>query len=789
MHKQIIIVSLLFFFLITLPCFASDFYVAPTGSDENGSGSVSNPWKTITHALSKVEGSLQDPVIIHVAVGFYNTSSGELYPLKMKSNVSILGYEKRSTILDAKGSNSSVIICDNINNLSIENLTITGGEATLIGSDKFGGGIYCNSSSPVILDCSITYNKTANNPGYGGGLYLINSSPSIIDCEISYNTTPGVLGFGGGIHCISSSPEIINCFIKNNDSRKGGGISCYSSNPHITDCVIGSNFATQDGGGIYCINSSSPKIINCKIFDNNATYNGGGIHCQIDSSAAIMNCEIVSNYTSLTTGDGGGIYIWTSNPVISNCTIAKNEAGIGGGISSYSSGTQIKNSILWFNLGGSISGDASITYTDIEGVYSGYRNIDSNPFFVEGIGDAYFLSHIEAGQSVDSPCIDAGSDTAENLNLDNLTTRTDGIPDKGIVDLGYHNDIPSTPTPTPTNTPTEDHKPLLFNSRVIPESGFQYQSFEYLVSYQDLDGGFPPVSYVDINGKNKTMTLKYGNTYDGIYSVFVSGYELNVGKNEFYFLFQDDENNEIRHPISGTLQGPEVYPIPTHTPTPTITLAPTPTITPTPSSCLRLTSPQDFYNNTVLLSWTPIFGVDHYQLEYIINNQQHSIDIMENWIRIIADNKSIWQSFAGLGPIPYRVTAYNKDGYILEGPTSWGIIICNPSLKNSSLTEMMPLGADPGCLRISSPDSFYFNNILLSWTPIRGADRYLFEYKYDLKIYSVDLKEYWLRLIASDSTQWDTFKLIGNVEFRVTAVDSDEKVIDGPTDWSSFACY
>jgi hypothetical protein len=34
--------------------------------------------------------------------------------------------------------------------------------------------------------------------------------------------------------------------------------------------------------------------------------------------------------------------------------------------------------------------------------------------------------------------VDAGSDTAENVGLDAMTTRTDGVSDEGIVDMGYH---------------------------------------------------------------------------------------------------------------------------------------------------------------------------------------------------------------------------------------------------------------------------------------------------------------------------------------------------------------
>jgi hypothetical protein len=50
----------------------------------------------------------------------------------------------------------------------------------------------------------------------------------------------------------------------------------------------------------------------------------------------------------------------------------------------------------------------------------------------------YYLSQIASYETFDSPCVDAGSDTSANLGLDNLTTRTDGMPDEEIVDMGYH---------------------------------------------------------------------------------------------------------------------------------------------------------------------------------------------------------------------------------------------------------------------------------------------------------------------------------------------------------------
>ncbi len=52
--------------------------------------------------------------------------------------------------------------------------------------------------------------------------------------------------------------------------------------------------------------------------------------------------------------------------------------------------------------------------------------------------DDYYLSSIGAGQSVNSPCIDAGNPSRPLLLFINGTTRTDGLFDICAPDIGYH---------------------------------------------------------------------------------------------------------------------------------------------------------------------------------------------------------------------------------------------------------------------------------------------------------------------------------------------------------------
>jgi hypothetical protein len=71
----------------------------------------------------------------------------------------------------------------------------------------------------------------------------------------------------------------------------------------------------------------------------------------------------------------------------------------------------------------------------------------SPPGFVNGAMGAYYLSNPESGDPEASPCIDAGNDASGNICfssgeetrcLSEYTTRTDGVVDAGMVDIGYH---------------------------------------------------------------------------------------------------------------------------------------------------------------------------------------------------------------------------------------------------------------------------------------------------------------------------------------------------------------
>jgi predicted outer membrane repeat protein len=349
-------------------------------------------------------------------------------------------------------------------------------------TSKYGGGLYFQYRRPLVSNCMIEYNEAL----FGGAFDLWRSEASMVDCEIAHNVA--TLSGGGGIYISDCCPAITRCEITSNTCvDRGGGVSStddYSGRPILTDCTICMNQAGRDGGGI----STTGTIINCLISNNNALRNGGGLwgNATVTDSVityntagedgggisegyalapVIVNCTIAHNTAGqnggaiktseisvancLITGNsatnGGAVYCHGyHSPTVYNCTIADNLAtSQGGGLFCYSHvDAVITNCILWNDSPDEYYEDAtssgSLTYCDIQGGWPDVGNFDADPLFVRGPLHDYYLSQIASGQSQDSPCIDAGSDTAENLGLDALTTRNDSQPDADTVDMGYH---------------------------------------------------------------------------------------------------------------------------------------------------------------------------------------------------------------------------------------------------------------------------------------------------------------------------------------------------------------
>lgn len=412
----------------------------------------------------------------------YNNQESYSYPwivqLTIKSNIASMG-----------GGG----ICCYRSSAVVDNVTIEYNEASIDYPDPpdpkdryaHGGGIYCFGpmidygqnvkATPCISNNTIRH----NHADIGGGLCdRYNSAALFLRNQVHNNTSSGE---GGGISVNKfCETEITNNDIYDNitlpvggvepgeQMSRGGGIRLTSTSAVVKDNNINNNQATR-GGGVYIINlrlvDFSIDLENNSISGNQAEQ-GGGVYVETAGDLVKLTNNLIIINEAKDLGhywgnhgqiNGGGICCGDTPLEIDNNTIASNISEIAGGgiFCRYNTGFEIKNSIIYFNQ---IGVDPNYTFDQIDfdnytrWEYSphlyfcciqdgwvegnGSDNILDDPEFAEDIyEDKYYLSQIDAGQSIDSPCFDAGDPSSTGITG---TTRTDYEQDVGIVDIGYH---------------------------------------------------------------------------------------------------------------------------------------------------------------------------------------------------------------------------------------------------------------------------------------------------------------------------------------------------------------
>jgi len=386
----------------------------------------------------------------------------------------------------------------------LEGFTIRGGSV-----DDRGAGIYCVNSSPTIRNNNICRNGVGeweNVIGTGGGICCINASPIIANNNIYRN---GAGYRGGGIYCRNSTSLIHNNRIYENIAHtddewmvkygEGGGVYAEYSSIVISNNTFNNNHATAEGGAIAGKNNSALLITNNIITENSAgMLNGGrGNALFIGDNTEVSNNVITKHglaWSNLTRN-----VVWCNGDVLfRNNTITGNDGGI---YCDEGAALIIMDSIIrgnkWFQINDCWNSPALVMYSNIEGGWTGEGNIDADPLFVEGPRGEYYLSQIDAGQTVDSPSLNAGSDLAENicfvvgggeLCCNQLTTRTDQVADAGIVNMGYH--YPIAPVTVELNCiPSWGTLPFTANIGVVLHNRIDsYRRFAASMSLEFADG-------------------------------------------------------------------------------------------------------------------------------------------------------------------------------------------------------------------------------------------------------------------------------------------------------------
>ena len=214
---------------------AKTIYVNPHRGNDSAAGSHATPLKTITQALRIARPN----TTISLAPGTYSEATGEVFPLIIKTNITLEGTpasKGHNTII--KGSGFFVSPTGAGQNVTIAAIkdagAITG--ITVINPHTRGHGLWIESANPTV-----SHNTFTRNGNTGLSVNGI-SNPVVANNYFSRNLGNGLLIYG------TSAPQVID----NEFDRTGFGVSAVKS---AAPTLIGNSFSGNRIGVIFEGNS------------------------------------------------------------------------------------------------------------------------------------------------------------------------------------------------------------------------------------------------------------------------------------------------------------------------------------------------------------------------------------------------------------------------------------------------------------------------------------------------------------------------------------------------------
>lgn len=222
-----------------IPVNARVLHVNPAlGTDAPDRGRESNPYRTITYALSQVTSN----TVVQLAPGSYTEDTGEVFPLTVPPDVILRGDEstKGQTTLILGGGNliSPTFARQSVTILALEDSQIRG--VTVTNPRTRGTGVWIESSNPTIRD------STFSNSHRDGIFVTGTASPTIQDNVFFRNG-------GNGIAVVRSSQGLIR---QNVFRNTGFGIAVGDD----ATPLIEENQVVENVDGIVVSNRAQPVL-------------------------------------------------------------------------------------------------------------------------------------------------------------------------------------------------------------------------------------------------------------------------------------------------------------------------------------------------------------------------------------------------------------------------------------------------------------------------------------------------------------------------------------------------
>ncbi len=246
--------------------------------------------------------------------------------LIITKNVDLAGAGRGLTTITGT-SRASVIRIRRGADVSLEEVTITGGGGSFFGDNRFGGGGILNEGELALFGVVVRDNAVTQGP-----------------------VLPPLMVGGGIVNATSKHLRIFNSVIRDNQAGVGAGIYNSAGEMLVSDTVISGNttFGGGNGAGIFIVNNSkSSTLRRVSVTGNATTGEGGGIFA---SGELVLTDSTISGNTAVFSG--GGVRSSGQKLQITRTTISGNsvdpgqQQGLGGGVFVGSGGAIIQESTI-----------------------------------------------------------------------------------------------------------------------------------------------------------------------------------------------------------------------------------------------------------------------------------------------------------------------------------------------------------------------------------------------------------------------------------------------------------
>ena len=286
MKKKLLFISLVLLFGLVFSgaVSAADVYVNTTGNDATGTGTINNPYLSVSKGVSKVSNG----GTVYIADGVYSGANNR--GITINKNMTIRGQSEAGTIIDAQKLNRIFTIQTSYT-VNMFNLTLRNGNVT-----NLGGSIE-NNGNLKLTHCTITNNYG----GVSGGAIINNNMASltVTDCTFNKNSVNFDEGNGGAIINHNLLTVTGSSFSQNSASCGGAIFTSDNGNSILNNCIFTDNVAQSSGGAVFNVVGTT-TINNCAFNGNTALVEVGG---------AILNfgkVNIVNSIFNGNTADSGG---------------------------------------------------------------------------------------------------------------------------------------------------------------------------------------------------------------------------------------------------------------------------------------------------------------------------------------------------------------------------------------------------------------------------------------------------------------------------------------------------